>query len=1068
MSALISEVRAQERTVSGRVTSVEGGEGLPGVNVIVKGTTVGTTTDIDGNYNISVPEGATTLVFSFIGLTTQEMVIGNRSVVDVRMSPDVQQLSEVIVTAVGIERERRALGYSVENIKAEQIQQVSEPDALRALQGKVPGVNIIGSSGVPGSATRITIRGNSSFFGNNQPLFVVDGIPFDNSANTTSFQLTGGGAYGSRIADLDPNNIESMTVLKGAAAAALYGSRAANGVIVVTTKSGSGRAGRTGLEIAVNSSYSIENLANLPDYQNKYGAGTGFNYSNVNGSWGPAFPGTVNYPTSETIPHWYGVPAFAAAFPEFQGTTVPYRAYPDNVKDFFQTGNVFENSITVGGGNETANISAVVSKMGQEGFIPFSSFDRTTISLGANAVLGNGFTVGGNVSYITSVQEGPAGGASNAVGNASAFGRTMIMARNWDLHGQPFENPLDRSNVFFVGTGQSTNPLWSVRYDGFSSNVDRATANMNAGYDIFDWLSVSYKIGVNQYTQRNREWYRPGSRGADGLGQVINDDIRFQEIESNLLLTATRNLTDDISIRAILGHNVNQRTTDQQSVQGTEMVDFNIIDIDNTNSVIPNGGDYVRRRLFGIFGDVTLGYRDWAYLTLTGRNDWSSTLPVDNQSFFYPAVSASLIFTEALNMNSPVLTIGKLRASWSRVGNDANPYSLVPTFSINLSPGSNLQASLPDNDFPFRGVPGATLGNTVFDPNLTPEFTTEIELGTQLEFFNNRLGLDVTIYKRSTTDQIGLISIPVVTGFSAVFTNFGELENKGIELGINATPVALANGFNWSLYGTFTHNKNTVISLAPGVEEVTIRPLFGGGVTPVLRPGQEYGLLRGTRSARDDEENLLINPATGLLIPDPVPGIIGNPNPDFIVGLTNTFSFRGFTLSGVIDWRQGGDIYSVTTNSLLGRGVTKDTEDREVNKIIPGVLGDANTAEPIRDEGGNKIPNRRQVEENALWFGESFGINGADEWSVYDGTTIRLREISVGYRLPQALMDRTPFGSASISLTGRNLWYNAPNFPKHTNFDPETNTFGAANFQGLEFQNAPSVRRMGVNIRFTF
>lgn len=1059
------QVMAQERAVTGKVTSAEDGSPIPGVSVVLKGTGTGTVTDIDGNYRVGVPAEGGVLQFSFVGLVTQEIQVGARSVLDVAMASDVRQLSEVVVTAVGIEREKKALGYSIENVEGEKVQQISEPDPLRALQGKVAGVNIIGSSGVPGSATRITIRGNSSFLGNNQPLFVVDGIPYNNNELETSNQLAGGGAYSSRIADLDPNNIASMTVLKGGAAAALYGVRAANGVVLITTKTGSTRPSRKGLEVTYSTSYSREEIANLPHYQNSYGTGTGFAYGEVNGSWGAPFPGKVTYPTRSTIPLWQDI---AAAYPDAD-PTVPYRAYPNNVKDFFETGHVFENSISVASGGDRTSFSAVVSRTSQDGFIPNSKFDRTSFSLGGTSILENGLNIGGNFTYSKTNQIGPAGGANNAVGNSSAFSRTLFLGRNWDLQGQPFEHPVTRRSIFFVDRTQSTNPYWSAIYDGFETNVDRFTSNISASYDLTEWLTASYKLGVNSYTQKNQEWFRKGSRGADGLGQIIDDYLTFTEIESNFLLTATKDLNENFSLRAILGHNVNQRTTDNQSYLGTEMVDFEIIDIDNFNNIVPNGGNWSRRRLFGVFGDVTMGYRDYVFLTLTGRNDWSSTLPESNRSFFYPAASASFVFSDALNLSGNILSSGKIRASWSKVGNDADPYRLVPIYQINLGENSGLIGSLRNNDFPFRGIPSATLSNTERDPDLTPEFTTEIELGTQLDFFNGRVGLDLAVYDRRTTDQIALQSIPTASGFNFFQTNFGEMSNKGIEIGLDLTPVRLANGFQWNLYGTFTHNKNVVVSLTDGVEELTIRNLFGGGITPVLRPGEEYGIMRGSMAARDSEGNLLINPANGQLIRAADPGIVGNPNPDFIAGLTNTFSYKGFRVSAVVDYRHGGDLYSVTTLSLLGRGVTQDTERREMNYVIPGYLGDPDTGEPMRDGEGNKIPNTIQVEMNDLYFGETFGINTADEWNVFDATVFRIREVSVAYDIPKSLLEKTRvIGSAVISLTGRNLWYKAPNFPKYTKFDPESNTFGGSNAQGFEFTNAPSVRRYGVNLRLTF
>lgn len=1056
-----SDSWAQERTVSGKVTSAEDGSTLPGVNVVLKGTTTGTVTDIDGNYKLSVPDNGGVLVFSFIGLASQEVSIENRSVIDVQMTSDVTQLSEVVVTAVGIQREAKALGYGVERVSGDQVQQVSEPDPLRAMQGKIPGVNITSSSSAAGSATRITIRGNSSLLGSNQPLFVVDGIPYNNNSNSTFNQLTGGGSYGSRIQDIDPNNIESITVLKGAAAAALYGSRAANGVILITTKSGSASASKAGLEITYNTSYSIEEVANLPDYQNTYGTGTNFNYQQVNGSWGAPFIGTRPYANTATIPHWYdGV----VGFEEFWGTTVPYQAYPDNVKDFFETGSIFENSISITGGNEKSVLTVVASRMLQDGFVPETEFNRTNFSVGGQTQLDNGFNVGGNIQYTNSFQHSFQGGANNAIGNGSAFARTLYLGRNWDLHGQPFQNPLTGGNAFFVGTNQADNPLWSVNNAGIESETDRFAVSVNVGYDFTDWLNVSYKIGVNGYSQRQTDWFRPGSRGAGGSGQITDFDVNFQEVESNFLVTITKDINPDISFRGILGHNVNQRTTDAQAFQGTGYVAFDIDDIDNTNSVIPFGGGFSQRRLFGVFGDFNFGYKDYLFLSLTGRNDWSSTLPEDNRSFFYPATSLSFILTDALNISSNVFSFGKIRASWAEVGNDTAPYQLDPVYFLNANGITAAGATA----MPFNGTPGATLENTARDPNLKPERTQEVELGAELKFFDNRIGIDAAIYQRDSKDQIAGVAIPSESGFQSFFTNIGKVRNRGIEIGLNVTPVSLSNGFRWNVYGTFTHNKNTIEELIEGTDEIVLRNTFAGSVQAVHQVGQEYGLLKGTVAARDDEGNLLIDPSNGQLIADLNPEIIGNPNPDFLVGLTNSFSWKGIRLSAVLDWKQGGDLYSVTNLSLLGRGVTKDTEDRETNRIIPGVYGDPNTQEPIRDDNGEKIQNTTMVEVNTLYFGNTFAINAQDEWSVWDATVIRLREVSLSYEFPKSLLDKTPFGSARIGFTGRNLWYNAPNFPEASNFDPEVSQFGNTNAQGFEFTSSPSLRRYGVNLSVTF
>lgn len=1053
-----------QRNLSGTVTDTDG-QALIGANILIKGTSIGTVTDFDGNYTLEVPDESEILLFSYTGFTPQEIVIGNQTVINVSLSEGVL-LEAAVVTALGVGRDREKLGYAVENVDGEKVQQLSEPDPLRALQAKVPGVNIIGSSSVPGSATRITIRGNTSFLGENQPLFVVDGIPYDNSSNGSTFQLIGGGAYGSRFSDLDPNNIESISVLRGAAAAALYGSRASRGVIVITTKTGKARKSRKGLEISLSSSASVEEIASLADYQNKYGAGTNFNYSQVNGSWGAAFNQAAGYPTRDSIPHWQ---TNNPNFPQFAGANVPYRAYPDNVEDFFETGLMLDNSITVRGGDENLNFTTTLSHLNQDGFIPFSEYKRTSISAGGNANLENGLRIGATLAYTNGVQIGPQGGANNAIGNASFMSRTMFLGRNWDLHGQPFTDPVDRGSVFFVSRGTSTNPLWSVRNDGFRSDVDRLVATFKAGFDITDWLDVSYRVGLNTYTQRDQEWFRPGSRGANGVGQITDNDIAWQEIESNLLINFNPELNNsNWSINGFIGHSVNQRTSDQQSFLGTPMIDFEILDLDNTQSVVPNGGIFSRRRLIGVFGEVGVSYRNYLHLTLNGRNDWSSTLPKANNSYFYPAASVAFIFTDALNMDDSFLSFGKLRASVARVGNDASPYSLNPLYRINIGESAGITSGIRDIDFPLNGVSGSTLLNTEFDPNLSPEFTTEYEIGAELQFFNRRLGLDVTYYNNETTDQIARLSLPTVSGFDVFFTNFGKLTNEGLEVGLRLNPISTRSGFNWNIYTTFTRNKNVVKELRDGVDEIVIRNLFGGSVVSVLKPGEEYGVIRGSVSARDDEGNLLIDPSNGQLINANAPEIVGNPNPDFLLGLTNTITFKNFTLNAVLDYKHGGDIYSVTALSLLGRGVTKDTEDREINRIIPGVYGDPNTLQPILDEGGNKVRNQTMVEVNTIWFGNTFAINSQDEWNVFDGTVVRLREVSLAYDFPYGILENTPFGSARLSLSGRNLWYNAPHFPKHTNIDPETSTFGNANFQGYEFTNAPSVRRYGVNLKVTF
>ncbi|MEM6840966.1 MAG: SusC/RagA family TonB-linked outer membrane protein [Bacteroidota bacterium] len=1049
-----------QSVVSGQVTSSEDGSALPGVNVIVKGTSSGTVTDIEGNYRLSVPPDGEILTFSFIGFQSQDVEIGNQSSVSIALLPDTRQLSEVVVTAIGIQRDERALGYSVETLQGEKIQQVSEPDPLRALQGKVPGVNISSSTGAPGSATRITIRGQSSFLGNNEPLYVVDGTPYFAEQFTTYNQLTGGGSYSSPLAALDPNSIESISVLKGAAAASLYGSRAGNGVVVITTKAGSPSVSKKGLEVTFSSSYSIEQIGNLPEYQNLYGNGTEFQYRpGSNGSWGAAFAWL------DSVQVW---PNYRTAYPDLFTDSIPYVARPNNVEDLFRNGYVWDNSITIQGGNGKTSFSLTASHLENEGYIPEANFERTSISVGAQSTLENGIRAGANLSYSVSEQNGPIFGESGAAdpAAASSFARTLWLGRTWNMD-LPFETPTGAS-LFFTN---QDNPLWSWRNNGITSNIDRVTANANIGYDITDWLSVDYRIGINQFNDRRQQIWNEGSVAFGSSGAIVDDDIYRQEIESNFIITVERDLSESLYFKGLVGHNINQRKEDRQSFQGVDIIAPGIFDLDNTVNVTPFGGDFEKRRLVGVYSDITLGYNDFIYLNLTGRTDWSSTLPEEQRNYFYGSASASVIFTEWLQTNETIFSQGKLRFGVARVGNDADPYQLTNLFSINRGQSTNLIGSVPDNDLPFNGQPGITRDPIAFDPELSPEFTDEFEVGTTLDFFLGRVVLDFTYYNRVTRDQIVNVSVPETSGFQQLVTNAGEMGNRGIEVGLNLVPIQLNNGLRWDIYTAFTRNRNEVLAIPEGLDRFNVRNLFGGGVTPVIEPGQPYGILRGSVSARDEEGNLLIDPSTGVLFPALEFDRIGDPNPDFLLGITNTVSFKGFTISALLDYRQGGDIYTTTVERLLGRGVTRDTEDRDASRIVPGFLGDPNTGQPILDENGNKIPNTIQVSTNDLYFQNgngSFGINAEDEWTVYDGTVVRLREASIGYTLPQSVLERTPFGRVTLTLTGRNLWYNAPNIPKYTNFDPEVNGFGSTNTQGIEYASAPTTRRFGVNLNVTF
>lgn len=1037
MLCLCAQIFGQTRQVSGNVQN-DSGEPVPNASVVVRGSKTGVVADESGNFTINAATG-TFLTITAAGYESQTISSGSGDFIQVILISNTT-LTEVVVTAMGIRRTDKSLGYSISKVNPDMINQKSEPDLLKGLQGKVAGVDIRSSQGTPGAATKINIRGFTSFYGNNEPLIVVDGIPYNNDQVATSSQTSGGGAYSSGLSALDPNDIANISVLKGAAAAALYGSRASNGALIITTKSGSAGASSNKREVTFTSSYSFENIASLPDYQNDYGAGTLFEYQNSNGSWGQRF-GTI-----DSINAWGD---FLNAFPElFPNGKTPYRAYPNNVKDLFRTGSVFENSVTASGGNDRSAISATASFLSQDGYVPNSSFKRGNLSVGGMTKLNNGLQVSGNFSYSNSTQVGGVFGENQVDGAASSFARTLFLARNWNLN-LPYEDQL--GNPVSTSSAQYDNPRWSWQHNTVTTRSDRYVAGLKFNYDITPWFNLGYQIGTNTNGFHRQEITDKGSRAAETVGRIKEEDYQFREVESNLMANFTPELNnDDFTVRGLLGYNVNHREMRSKTMTGNEIVVDKIFALTNTKSVLPNV-DSEKRRLYGIYASAELEYKSMLYLTLTGRNDWSSTLPKENNSYFYPSASLAFIFTEAFDMGNAVLNFGKVRTSWAKVGRDADPYSLRTIFNVN-----NI----------FQGISGATRDNEAGNDNLKPEFTQDFEVGTQLEFLRSRITLDFAWYSRSSTNQIASLPIPASSGYQFVVENFGKMNNKGIEIDLGVTPVKTEH-FTWNLHGIFTKNKNEVVSLTPGVDRILLAGILSD-ISPYIEPGKPYGYLRGSMNVRDDDGNLLINPSTGMLIRAPEQGMIGNPNPDFKAGLNTTLNYKGFFISALFDLTKGGDMYSVTVSSLLGRGVTKDTRDRETAFIIPGVYGNADTYKPLLDDKGQTIPNTTLLSMNELYFGETYAINAANEWNVYDATVYTFRELTLGYEFPKKMFDSTPIGGLSLTLTGRNLWYNAPNFPKYSRFNPEAASFGNTNVQGIELSAAPTMRRFGVNLKVTF
>jgi TonB-linked SusC/RagA family outer membrane protein len=1063
-------LQAQGVQVTGNITSASDGTALPGVSVVVQGTTIGAVTDFEGNYTITVPDASSVLMFSFVGMLTQEVPVEGRTTINIVLESSTTELDEVVVTALGMTRTEKSLGYSVQSVETEEISKSNTSDVINSISGRTAGVQITSSSGSPGASTYMTIRGAASITGNNQPLFVIDGMPIVTGRGGTATTnrvgtSVGGTGSSSRSIDINPEDIASMTVLKGGAATALYGLRAANGAIIITTKSGE-RAGQK-MKIDLHSSVGFDRVSNLPPRQMEFVQGNNGNWiGGFSRSWGPNVD-TLQYDTTTDPDYKWDENGRIVGQSDPNANGIPVKMY--DAYDFFQTGMTFNNRLSVTSGNDKISYYFSVADLEQSGVVPNASFGRTNVRLNSSAKLTKWLKIGTNMAYSNSranqIQKG-----SNVSGVSLGLFRTPPSFDN----SAGYEFP-DGSQRNYRNGGGYDNPYWTVNKNFYDEAVDRFVGNAILTFTFTDWFSASYNLGIDTYTERGKDVIAINSRGAPS-GAIEERSVTSRQINSDLLLNFHKSF-GEFDAKLTLGNNL--FSTYLKGVWGDalglEIPGFYQL----SNSADNQTGTYqTQYRTAGIFADLQLAYMDMIFLGATGRNDWSTTMPEENRSAFYPSVSLGFVFTElgALKGNN-VISFGKIRGSWAQTANIATPYNTTNYF-YSAGAGDGWTNGV---GFPYLGTTGFNVNYTLGNPDLRHESMESFEVGADLRFINNRLGLDFSYFNNTNSDL--LLSVPIAesSGYGAVYQNAATMESKGFEISFNAR--IFAGEFSWDILANFTKMKNTVVSLAEGVESIAL----GGFTIPQTRAvaGREYGSIYGNDWYRDPETNaILINDDPTDAYRDGYPMTdtrqmvpVGDVNPDWTANITNTLMYKGVSLSFMFDIKRGGWMYNGTGFAMNYFGVHERTANREVYYTPEGTIDfDRTPAENLVvfdgvygsvDSDGNPVSsgveNVSPVVLDEDWF-EGYGSNfggGAQTASMEPADWVRLRELTLAYSIP---VKKKVLQAVEIYFTGRNLWLSTP----YTGIDPETNLQGAINGQGMDYFNMPGTKTYTVGVKVSF
>ena len=1059
---------AQVTTVRGIVTTEEDGEPVIGASVIVKGTSLGTVTDVNGRFELSgLPPSATRLLISYISLMAKEVAIAPQ--VSVTLKSDTHLLDEVVVTALGISREKKALGYTAQEVKQNALVQGKDNNLLNSLSGKIAGVRITNTQGDVGSS-RIVIRGETSIAGENQPLFIVDGIPVDNSQLNAR---SSGRDFKNAIADLNPEDIKTLTVLKGPNAAALYGARAAHGAIVITTKGGDKR--QKGIGITLHSSTQVSFVATLPEFQNLFGQGAGGRFSYVDGK-GAGVNDGVDESWGPRLDIGLLIPQFDSPL-DADGNRVatPWVSHPNNVRDYFRMGISTNSGISVARGDDKYQFRVGYNYEKQVSIVPDAGTNKTNISLNTDYHLAKWIVVGATANYIVYTAPSLPGSATPSGSNVRS--NSPMLQFLW-FGRQVDTNSLKADYTRNWNSSYYDNPFWSASYNTQSQERHRLIGDLHAEFRLTDGLNVRFRTSTDWYNDRRKSKVKWGSAGAGSpYGSYAEDAYTVKENNTEVLATYIKQLNKNWGIDALLGFNVRNKQYENNYQAAPRLAVADLYTLTNSRDPLISSNDFYRLRQYGLYGSIQLDYRRWAFLNITGRNDWSSTLPVDNNSYFYPSVTASVLLSEAFGWRSKAVNYLKIRGGWSQVGADANPYQLATVFTSETA---------------FNGNPLQSSSTIGMNPNLKPEKTSSIEAGFEAAFWDNRLYLDFTYYKTDSRNQILKLATTAASGYTSQVRNAGHIRNRGYEIQLGAVTIQTSKGFRWNLDLNYGANSSKVVKLDDeGL--ITSYQLYSSGIQILASVGEAYGTLFGTSYVRDANGNVVVD-ANGLPKISTTNKTLGKFTPDWTGGISNTFSYRSLSLSFLIDASVGGSIFSntnktgkytgVLANTLSGRdaehgGLWYYTDAMGNNVRLPEspsysvssdglyyaqvngqstrVYQDGIMVEGVTESGSKN----EEVVSAEKYYHRIYSIAEAN---VYDASYVKLREVALSYRLPRLWTQKLHLQEASVTLTGRNLWTIYKSVP---NIDPES-ALTTGNAQGVEAYSLPTTRSFGVNLSVKF